>query len=177
MLKFRPNFCCCAVDQEKAVFKRKRAVSGPSALSGPEMVKFGPNFCYYAVYQEKAVFKRKRPSTPLGPEMIKFSPNFCCCAVYQEKVVFKRKRAVSSPSALFGPIGFGSASWTCPVQTRRMPVWVWGWLEAFRFFRWCLNWMLPILNNWIGVCKLDLSSPDQTDASLGLGVARGFSFL
>ena len=28
-----------------------------------------------------------------------------------------------------------------------MPVWVWGWLEAFRFFRWCPDWMLPILNN------------------------------
>ena len=25
------------------------AVSGPSALLGPEMVKFAPNFCYCAV--------------------------------------------------------------------------------------------------------------------------------
>ena len=35
MIKFSPNFGYCAVDQEKAVFKRKRAVSGPSALFGP----------------------------------------------------------------------------------------------------------------------------------------------
>ena len=35
MVKFGPNFCYCAVDQEKAVFKRKRAVSSPSALFGP----------------------------------------------------------------------------------------------------------------------------------------------
>ena len=55
------NFCYCAVGQEKAVFKRKRAISGPSALLGPEMVKFGPNFCCCAADQEKAVFKRKRP--------------------------------------------------------------------------------------------------------------------
>ena len=33
------------------------------------------------------------------------------------------------------------------VQTRRMPGWVWGWLEAFRFFRWCPDWTFPILNN------------------------------
>ena len=60
MVKFAANFCYCAVDQEKAVFQWKRAVSGPSALLGLEMVKFAPNFCYYAVDREKAVFKRKR---------------------------------------------------------------------------------------------------------------------
>ena len=27
MVKFSPNFCYCAVDQEKVVFQRKRAVS------------------------------------------------------------------------------------------------------------------------------------------------------
>ena len=43
-----------------AVFKRKRAVSGPSALLGPEMVKFYRNFCSCAVDLEMAVFKRKR---------------------------------------------------------------------------------------------------------------------
>ena len=36
MVKFGPNFCYCAVDQEKVVFERKRAVSGPSALWGPK---------------------------------------------------------------------------------------------------------------------------------------------
>ena len=41
--------CYCAVDQEKAVFQWKRAVSGLSALLGPEMVKFASNFCYCAV--------------------------------------------------------------------------------------------------------------------------------
>ena len=34
MIKFAPNFCSCAVDQEKADFQWKRAVSGPSALLG-----------------------------------------------------------------------------------------------------------------------------------------------
>ena len=73
MVKFVPNFCYCAVDQErqeKAVFKWKWAVSGSSALLGSEMVKVAPNFCYCAVDQEKAVFKWKRavsgPSALLG---------------------------------------------------------------------------------------------------------------
>ena len=39
----------------------KRAVSGLSALLGPEMVKFASNFCYCAVDQEKAVFRSKQP--------------------------------------------------------------------------------------------------------------------
>ena len=62
------------MDQEKVVFQWKRAVSGPSAFLGPEMVKFASNFCYCAVNQEKAVFRWKRavsgPSAFLGPEMI-----------------------------------------------------------------------------------------------------------
>ena len=56
MMKFCRNFCSCAVDQEMAVFKRKRAVSGQSALLGSEMVKFCRNFCSCAVDQEMAVF-------------------------------------------------------------------------------------------------------------------------
>ena len=96
MEKFAPNFCYCAVnqektvftwkgpfpgrycsvDQEKAVFNRKRAVSGTSAISGLEMVKFEPNFSYCAVDQEKGVFGWKRavsgPSALLGPEMVKW---------------------------------------------------------------------------------------------------------
>ena len=60
MIKSGPNFCYCAVDQEKAVFQWKRVVSGPSALLEPEMVKSGLNFCYCALDQEKAVFKWKR---------------------------------------------------------------------------------------------------------------------
>ena len=71
MVKFCPTFCYCAVDQEKVVFKRKWAVSGPSAHLGPEMVKFCPNFCYCAADQEKVVFKRKRavssPPALFGP--------------------------------------------------------------------------------------------------------------
>ena len=63
----------------------EQAVSGPSALLGPEMVKFASNFCSCAVDQEKAVFQWKRnvsgPSALLGPEMVKFAPNFCYCAV------------------------------------------------------------------------------------------------
>ena len=70
MVKFAANFCYCAVDQEKAVFQWKRAVSGPSALSGPEMVKCAPNFCYCAVDQEKAVFQWKRAVA--GPSHLPF---------------------------------------------------------------------------------------------------------
>ena len=90
-----------------------------------------------------------------------------------------------------------------------MPVWVWGWLEAFGFlqtvpwldasnleqldlglqaglvqsrrvgfgggsrplvfFRRCPDWLLPILNNWIWVCKLDLSRPDGCQFGFGGG--------
>ena len=128
MVKFASNFCSCAVDQEKAVFQWKRAVSGHSAFLGScrprkgrfsmETGRFWPicpfgarngasNFCYYAVDQEKAVFQWKRavsrPSALLGPEMVKFASNFCSCAVDQEKAVFQWKRAVSGPSALWGP--------------------------------------------------------------------------
>ena len=53
MVKFTLNFCYCAVDEQKAVFKWKRAVSGPSALLGPEMVKFASNFCYCALDQKR----------------------------------------------------------------------------------------------------------------------------
>ena len=67
MDKFALNFCYCAVDQEKAVFQWKRAVSGPSALLGPEMVKFASSFCSCAVNQEKAVFQWKRAVSGLLP--------------------------------------------------------------------------------------------------------------
>ena len=107
MVKFALNFCYCAVDQEKAVFKKKRVVSRPSTLLGPEMIKFALNFCYCAVDQEKAVFTKKRtvscPSALLRPEMVKSALNFCYCAVDQEKAVFTRKRAVSGPSAFLAP--------------------------------------------------------------------------
>ena len=76
--------------REKAVFQWKRAVSGPSALLGPEMVRFASNFCSCAVDQEKAVFH-------------KFASNFCSCAVDQEKAVFQWKRVVSGDSAPWGP--------------------------------------------------------------------------
>ena len=44
MVKFASNFCYCAVNQETAVFKWKRSVSGPSAFLGPEMVKFAQGY-------------------------------------------------------------------------------------------------------------------------------------
>ena len=101
--KFASNFCCCAVDQENAVFQWKRAVSGPSALLGLEMVKFASNFCCCAVGPEKAVFQWKRaisgPSAFWGPEMDKFASNFYYC-VDKEKAVFSWKWTVSGPSAL-----------------------------------------------------------------------------
>ena len=89
MLKFAPNFCYCAVGQEKAVFQWKRAVSCPSALLVPEMLKFAPNFCYCVVDQEKAVFFNGNgpflAHLPFGPpEMVKFASHFCHCAVDQE---------------------------------------------------------------------------------------------
>ena len=71
-MKFASNFCYCAVDKKKTVFQWKRAVSGPSALLGPEMVKFASNFCYCAVDD------------------------------FEEKAAFQWKRTVSGPSALFG---------------------------------------------------------------------------
>ena len=37
MVKFAPNFCYCAVDQEKAVFQWKQAVSGPSGAQNGQM--------------------------------------------------------------------------------------------------------------------------------------------
>ena len=61
MVKFALNFCFFAVDQEMAVFQGKRAVSGPSALWGPEMVKFVPNFYSCAVDKEKAIFQKNDP--------------------------------------------------------------------------------------------------------------------
>ena len=80
-----------------AVFNWKRAVSGPSAFLGPEMVKFCRNFCSCAVDQEMAVFRWKRAvsdlSAFLGPEMVKFCRNFCSCAVDLEIAVFQWKRA------------------------------------------------------------------------------------
>ena len=93
MVKFGPNFCYCAVDQEKAVFQWKRAVSGPSAFLGPEIVKFGPNLCSCAVDQEKAVFQWKRavssPSALSGPEMVKFGPNFFVLYKQERKLLKK----------------------------------------------------------------------------------------
>ena len=71
MVKFGPNFCYCAVDQEKVVFKR--AVSGPSAL-GARNGKNYSNFCYCAADQERV---RSSPSALLGPKMVKFCPTFC----------------------------------------------------------------------------------------------------
>ena len=84
MVKFGPTFCYCAVDQKKAAFQWKWAVSGPSALLGPEMVTVGPTFCYCAVDQKKAAFQWKwavsGPSALLGPEMVNW-PEFLllCC--------------------------------------------------------------------------------------------------
>ena len=34
------------------------------------------------------------------------------------------------------------------VQTRLVPVWVWGGSRPLVFFRWCPDWMPPILNKW-----------------------------
>ena len=94
----------CCRPRNGRFFVWKRAISGPSALLGPEMVKFCRNFCSCTVDLEMAVFKRKRAisgqSALLGPEMMKFCRNFCSCAVDLEMVVFIWKRTVSGPSAL-----------------------------------------------------------------------------
>ena len=108
MVKFASNFCYCAIDQEKAVFQWKRAVSGPSICPfGARNGQICFEFLLLCVDQEKPVFQWKRavsgPSALLGPEMVRFASNFCYCAVDQEKAVFQWKRAVSGPSALFRP--------------------------------------------------------------------------
>ena len=103
------SFCYCAVDQEKAVFQWKRAVSGPSAFLVPEMVKFALNFCYCAVDQEKGRFSMETGRFwPIclfgaGNGQICLEYNFCYCAVNQEKAVVQWKRAVSGPSAFLVP--------------------------------------------------------------------------
>ena len=107
MVKFAPNFYYCAVDQEKAVFQWKRAVSGPNALLGARNGQIWPEFLLLCCRPRKQpFFQWKRavsgPSTLWGPEMVKFAPNFCSCAVNQEKAFFQWKRAVSGPSALLG---------------------------------------------------------------------------
>ena len=56
-----PEFLLLCCRPRKGRFSIKSAVSGPSALLGPEMVKFAPNFCYCAVDQEKTVFRSKQP--------------------------------------------------------------------------------------------------------------------
>ena len=106
MVKFGPNFCYCAVDQEKPILKG----NGPFLAHLPFGARNGKIYCEFLLLcwrPRKGRFLKETavsgPSAPLGPEMIKFGPNFCYCAVYQEKVVLKRKRTVSSPSALFGP--------------------------------------------------------------------------
>ena len=45
----------------------KRAVAGPAAPLGPEMVKFGPNFCYCAVDQERPFLKGNGRFWPICP--------------------------------------------------------------------------------------------------------------
>ena len=99
-----PEFLPLCCRPRNGRFYEKRAISGPSALLGPEMVKFCRNFCSCAVDLEMAVFKRKRvisgPFALLGSEMVKFSRNFCSCAVDLEMAVFNWKRAISGPSAL-----------------------------------------------------------------------------
>ena len=77
----------CPFRARNGEIKRKRSISGPSALLGP-------------------VFKRKRAvsgsSAFLGPEMVKFCRNFCSCAVDQEMAVFKRKTGCFWPICPFG---------------------------------------------------------------------------
>ena len=85
-----------------AVFKKKRAVSGPSALLGPEMVKFCRNFCSCAVDLEMAVFHGKRDHLPFeGRNGI--LPEFLLLCRRPKMAVFKRERSISGPSALLGP--------------------------------------------------------------------------
>ena len=57
-----------------------------------------------------------------------------------------------------------------------MPVWVWDGSRTLVFFRRCPDWLLPILNNWIWVCKLDLSRPDGCQFWFG-GWLEAFGFL
>ena len=60
MVKFAPNFCYYAVDREKAVFKRKRAVSGPFAFLGPEMPRQGQNLVWEQPEKSQNLSGRER---------------------------------------------------------------------------------------------------------------------
>ena len=78
----------------------------------------------------------------------------------------------SSDGALTGcfqsrTTGFGSASWICPDQTGASLGL--GVARPLVFFRRCPGGMLPISNNWIWVCKLDLSRPNGCQFGFGGG--------
>ena len=61
------------------------------------------------------------------------------------------------------------------VQTRPVPVWVWGGSRPLVFFRWCPDWMPPILNKpvygrWLEVLGVLEKSPGK-EACEGSGTA------
>ena len=95
MVKFASNFCYCAVDQEKAVFQWKLAVSGPSCPLRARNGKICFEFLLLCCRPRKGRFSME--TGPSGPEIVQFALNFCYCAVDQEKAVFQWKRAVSGP--------------------------------------------------------------------------------
>ena len=92
MVKSVPNFCCCAVDQEKAAFQRKRAVSAlriptrspdhrvsaPVSPHRPQRSGVSP-----PVFPPQAPQQVSPPQgglpTRARHEMVKFVPNFCYC--------------------------------------------------------------------------------------------------
>ena len=65
MVKFAANFCYYAVDREKAVFKRKRAVSGPFAFLGPEMPRQGQNLSRSSARKQESVWEQPEISQNL----------------------------------------------------------------------------------------------------------------
>ena len=88
-------------------FYKKRGVSGPSALLGPEMVKFCWKLCSCAVDLEMAVFNWKRAVSgpaicPLSDEMGQIWPEFLPLCCRPRNGLFYEKRGVSGPSVLLG---------------------------------------------------------------------------
>ena len=66
-----------------------------------------------------------------------------------------------------------AGSWTC--EDQRCQFGFGGGSRPLVFFRRCPDWMLPIWNNLIWVCKLDLSRPDECQFGCG-GGSRPFVF-
>ena len=109
MVKFGPNFCYCAVNQDKAVFQWKRAAFGPSICCfGARSGQIWSEFLLLCCRPRKGrFFNGNGPflahlSALLEPKMVKFGPNFCYCAVGPRKGRFSMETGRFWPICPFG---------------------------------------------------------------------------